>query len=105
MSTNRWPVITTSVSGIDREIWTQFKRQAGCRGMTHREAAEDAINRLSASHAAREPIEWQPVRGALSHSIRTHEAVWRKVLDMVDASGYRQNVVVLTALKRWMGDE
>lgn len=102
MAKNRWPIITTSVSGIDREMWGEFKRTAERRGLTHREAAESAINQLSADVAAKTPVDWIPVRGALSHSIRAHEAVWRKVLDLARTSGYRQNIIILTALKRWM---
>jgi hypothetical protein len=39
----RWPLITTSVSGILPETWQAFKKQAESQGFTYRDAMETAI--------------------------------------------------------------
>ena len=102
MPQSRWPIITTSISGIGTEIWKQFKATADARGVSDREAAEEAICELAGSVERGEAVVWEPVKAGPPHSVRAHEAVWAEVQAMVGKTGYRQNVVILTAFKRWI---
>lgn len=98
----RWPIITTSISGIPAEFWHKFKHTAKERGLTHREAAEEAIRDLSAAVASGQEVHWEPLKTGAPHSLRAHEERWAEVAALVEKSEYRQSVVIMTALKRWI---
>lgn len=102
MPQNRWPVITTSISGIGKDVWNRFKNTADTRGITDREAAEEAIRDLSAAVEKGDKIEWQPAKTGSPHSVRAHEEVWSEIQALTEKTGFRQNVLILTAITRWM---
>ncbi len=101
MAQDRFPNITTSVSGIGQEDWTMFKKAAKIRGMTYREAMEHAVSDLIADIRSNRDIVWQPTRSAPSKPIKIHDDTRQDVCRLVDRVGYRQNVIFLTAMRRW----
>ena len=102
MPQNRWPIITTSVSGIRPEIWDRFKTAAEERGLTHREAAEEAIRDLAAAFAADGVDRWEPTSRSKAHSVRAHTDRWDEIHAIVGKTGFHQSVVIQTAMKRWL---
>jgi plastocyanin len=105
MPQSRWPIITTSISGIPKDVWDRFKKTADGRGVTDREAAEAAIGELAAAVKVGERIEWQPAKSAPPHSLRAHEDMWAEVAALTESTGFRQNVVIMTAMLRWLEKE
>jgi hypothetical protein len=102
MPQNRWPIITTSVSGIRPEIWDQFKTAADARGLTHREAAEEAIRDLAVAFGNDGVDKWEPTSRSKAHSVRAHTDRWDEIHAIVEKTGFHQSVVIQTAMKRWL---
>lgn len=102
MPQKRWPHITTSVSGISPEDWKLFKDKADMRNMSYREALECAIFDLIADIKRGRGIDWQPPRSAPSKPIKIHAESVEQVRDLVEKIGYRQNVIIGTAMMRWV---
>lgn len=103
MSQDRWPHITTSVSGISAEDWDLFKKTARKRGLSYREAMERAVAELIADIRSGREIYWYPCRKAASRPIKIHNDTLEDIRSLVenDKIGYRQNVIFLTAMIRW----
>jgi hypothetical protein len=104
MPQTRWPIVTTSISGIAPEIWEAFKMRADEASITDREAMEAAINALAEAVRAGKNVNWPHTKHAPLHSIRTHESVKAKLKTLVKQTGLKQSVVVLAAMKLWMED-
>ncbi len=105
MAQDRWPHKTTSVSGISAEIWDIFKITATRKGLNYREAMERAIAELKADIRSGKQIAWEPSRSAPSRPIKIHEATQREVRELSNQIGYRQNVVFITAMLRWVRNQ
>lgn len=103
MTQDRWPDITTSVSGISRNDWDIFKLAARRRELTYRAAMEHAIGALVADIRAGRKIEWMPARPAAGQSIKLHADTLDQVRELAAKVGYRHNVVIGTAMHRWVG--
>jgi hypothetical protein len=102
MPQERWPHITTSISGISAEDWTSFKSTANKRDMTYREAIEHAVADLVADIRSGRSITWRPTRSARSRAIKIHAETVDQVRILADQVGYRQNVIFGTAMHRWV---
>ena len=66
MPQDRWPIITTSVSGISAEDWTLFKKTAKLRNFKYQQAMERALAELIADIRSKRDITWEPSRPAKS---------------------------------------
>jgi|tagenome__1003787_1003787.scaffolds.fasta_scaffold20730610_2 hypothetical protein len=102
MPQTRWPIVTTSISGISREVWDSFKIRADEANITDREAMEAAIRALAEAVRAGKEVNWPHTKHAPLHSIRTHESVKTELKILVKQTGLKQSVVVLAAMKLWM---
>lgn len=105
MPQTRWPVVTTSASGVTSELWDAFKARADELNMTDREAMEEAIRDVVAAARAGEPVEWPHPMGPLTRAIRIHEEVLNEARALRKDLGYKLNVVLLAAMTRWMKKE
>jgi hypothetical protein len=47
-------------------------------------------------------IDWQPVKVAPSRAIRIHDDVRNLINELVAETEYKQNVVVATAMHKWV---
>lgn len=104
MPQDRWPIITTSVSGISAEDWNLFKKVAKQRHLKYQQAMERALAELVADIRSNRDITWEPSRPAKSRPIKIHEDTINEVRKLVDQVGYRQNVIILTAMLRWINN-
>jgi hypothetical protein len=107
MTQRRWPIITTSISGIPPEMWEAFKTCAAGRDKTFREALEDAISRLEVAVTLGSPVIWPHIKkkdkdAPASHPVQMHDDVRQVMRGLVERTGYKQNIVVLAAMQRWM---
>jgi hypothetical protein len=98
----RWPDLSTSVSGITPEDWDRFKNRARLDGVKYRDALEMAIVDLAAAIRRGDKIDWQPSRSAPSRAVRMHADTRDLINDLVKESGYKQNVIVGTAMDYWI---
>ncbi len=98
---DRWPIVSTSVSGIAAEDWDAFKDRAKRDKIKQREALEDAVTDLAAAARRGDYIDWQPPKVAPSRSVKMHNDVQAEINNLVGEFGYKQNVVVATAMHRW----
>jgi hypothetical protein len=101
----RWPVVTTSASGVTSELWDAFKARADELNMTDREAMEEAIRDVVAAARAGEAVDWPHPTGPLTRPIRIHEEVLNEARALRKELGYKLNVVMLAAMKRWIKKE
>jgi hypothetical protein len=101
MAQDRWPHITTSVSGISAKDWELFKRTANRRGLTYQRAMERAVAQLIADLRNKQEIVWEPSRPAKSRPIKLHHITRDQVRELAEQINYRQNVIFLTAMMRW----
>jgi hypothetical protein len=104
MPQDRWPIITTSVSGISADDWTLFKKTAKQRNFKYQQAMEHALAELVADIRSNRDITWEPSRPAKSRPIKIHADTIDEVRKLVDQIGYRQNVIILTAMLRWINN-
>ena len=102
MPQDRWPIITTSVSGISADDWNLFKKAAKQRNFKYQQAMERALAELIADIRSKREITWEPSRPAKSKPIKIHADTIEEVRKLVDQVGYRQNVIILTAMLRWV---
>jgi len=63
---------------------------------------EAAIQALAVSVKSGEDIPWPPTKRGKVEVIRTHETIHNELKALVKETGYRQNVVVLAAMQRWL---
>ena len=98
----RWPNITTSVSGIAAEDWDAFKARAKREKLPYKEALEQAIRDLADAARRGEDVDWQPVKVAPSRPVKMHDDIRNLINELVEEFSYKQNVVVATAMNRWM---
>jgi hypothetical protein len=98
----RWPHVSTSVSGIAAADWDVFKARAKQEKIPYREALEQAIHDLAAAVRRGDDIDWQPVKVAPSRAIRIHDDVRNLINELVAETEYKQNVVVATAMHKWV---
>jgi hypothetical protein len=104
MPQDRWPIITTSVSGISADDWSLFKQTAKQRNFKYQQAMERAVAELVADIRSNRDIVWEPSRPARSRPIKIHSDTIDEVRKLVDKVGYRQNVIILTAMLRWINN-
>jgi len=119
----RWPIITTSISGVRPEIWAKFKSDADRRGLTFRLALEEAIRQLSEKIKERSGqqidvpntdfyigFEQSNIAGlfrartttAKPHPVQMHHEVRDILGEIAQATGYKRNIVILNAMMWWM---
>lgn len=98
---DRWPIISTSVSGVAAEDWDAFKARAKRDKIKQRDALETAVSDLAAAARRGDHVEWQPAKVAPSRSVKMHNDVQTEINNLVGEFGYKQNVVVATAMHRW----
>lgn len=98
---DRWPIISTSVSGIAAEDWDDFKSRAKRDKIALRTALEEAVIDLAAAARRGDKIEWQAVKVAPSRSVKMHNDIQTLINELVDEFSYKQNVLVATAMYRW----
>jgi hypothetical protein len=98
----RWPDISTSVSGIAPEDWDTFKTAATARKTNMKSALEQSIADLATAVRSGGAIDWQAPKVASTRAIRIHADTLTIINELVAETGYRQNVVVATAMKRWL---
>ena len=98
----RWPIIATSISGIDPAVWTAFRARAAARDMTNREAVEEAIRDLSLAHTAGANLEWLHTADGKAQSIEMHDSIHQELKALCKKTRLRQNVVLLTSIRRWL---
>src|SRR3954454_1143856 len=72
---SRWPLVTTSVSGIGPEIWESFRKRADATGVTYREAIEAAIHDLITDVQEDRQIIWYPPQPGGPFPFQIHEKV------------------------------
>ncbi len=101
MPQERWPYITTSVSGIAAEDWSFFKARARREKMTYRRALDEAIEDLVAAISRGETIKWLPSKTAPSQPVKLHEDSVTAVRALVAKTEFKQNVIIGTAMHRW----
>jgi hypothetical protein len=99
---SRWPTVATSVSGIAPALWKAFHARASARNLTNREALEEAIRELSVAHASGRDIEWPHTTGGKAQTVEMHDSIYQELKALCKKTKLRQNVVLLTAIKRWM---
>ncbi len=98
----RWPTISTSVSGIPPDVWDRFYAAADRKGVTGREAMEEAILDLSSDLDVGATIVWpQPTQGK-RRSIEVHDSIRSTLRTIMTTTLLRQNVIVLAAMQRWL---
>jgi hypothetical protein len=122
----RWPLVSTSVSGIAPEVWQRFKEEAAGRGLTFRDAIEQAIRDFARRVEADRNEEINNSRldyyfrlqpsystglfrlhstGARSHPVQMHHEVLNLVRKIIVETGHKQNAVVLNAMMWWTNTE
>ena len=104
MTQDRWPIVTTSVSGVSKDDWDLFKKTAKRRKLNYRQAMERSIAELIADVRSSRDISWEPSRPAKSRPIKIHVDTIEEVRKLADQVGYRQNVIILTAMLRWVSN-
>ena len=98
----RWPDISSSVSGIVAEDWEAFKSTASARKVKMKTALEQSISDLATAMRAGEAIDWQPSKVAPTRAIRIHVDTRTLINELSAQTGYHQNVIVASAMKRWL---
>lgn len=98
----RWPDVSSSVSGIAPEDWDAFKTAASARKVKMKAALEQSISDLATAVCAGETIDWQPAKMAPTRSIRIHVDIRTMINDLSTQTDYHQNVIIATAMKRWL---
>jgi hypothetical protein len=104
MPQDRWPIITTSVSGISADDWTLFKQTAKKRNLKYQQAMEHALAQLISDIRLKHHITWEPSRPAKSKPIKIHSDTINAVRELAEKFDYRQNVIILTAMRRWINN-
>jgi hypothetical protein len=102
MPQERYPHLTTSISGIGDDEWTAFDARAKQKGITKREALEEAIRNLVADMKDGIKINWIPSKIAKSRPVKIHADVLDTARKIGGELDLRINVVMLTAMDRWV---
>jgi hypothetical protein len=102
MPQDRWPIVTTSVSGIPEEVWHAFRRAAETKGLSYQDAIDQAVRSLEAEVRSGRAIAWKPPRTAPSQPIKMHSDVRDLIWSLADRYDFKQNVVVMTAITDWV---
>ena len=102
MPQQRWPIETTSVSGIPSEEWDRFKTRARLDKMKYRQALEMAIEGLADSIRKGDEIDWLPPRLAPSRPVKIHNDALNTVRGLSGQLSFKQNVIIGTAIHRWI---
>src|SRR3954453_9114343 len=71
----RYPHLTTSISGIDADEWKALHAMAQAEGLTNREALERAVRSLVADIKDGKEIVWRPSKVAPRKAIKIHADV------------------------------
>ena len=98
----RHPHLTTSISGIDADEWKALHAMAQQEGVTNREALERAVRSLVADIKDGKEIVWRPSKVAPRKAVKIHADVLddaRKIGSQLDL---RINVIISTAIHRWL---
>jgi len=98
----RWPLIQISVSGFAPATWDDFRDMTERLRVTVRAALEEAIGDLVRDVEAGKAITWPHTKSGKSHTLQLHEKMHLELQRMVRDLGYRQNVIVIAAIERWM---
>jgi hypothetical protein len=102
MPQERYPHLTTSISGIGDDEWTAFDARAKQKGITKREALEEAIRNLVADMKDGRNINWIPSKIAKSRPVKIHADALDNARKIGSELDLRINVVMLTAMHRWV---
>ena len=102
MPQERYPHLTTSISGIGDDEWAAFHARATQEGITKRAALEDAIRNLVADMKDGEKIDWIPPKIAKPRPVKIHVDALDNARNIGVKLHLRINVIVLTALHRWV---
>src|SRR5690349_6170802 len=94
----RWPIITSSISGISDTVWVEFQKRADDLRITYRDALEEAVRDLDAAVTRGDSVVWSAVKVGRSRAIRMHAKILEIIRNIGAEHDYRQNVVVLTAM-------
>jgi hypothetical protein len=73
--------------------------------MTNREAIEEAIRDLSLAHSAGTNLDWPHTTGGKAQSVEMHDSIHQELKALCKKTKLRQNVVLLTSIKRWLEKE
>jgi hypothetical protein len=95
------PYVTTSISGITPEDWDAFKERARQEGITYRAALYAAFADLTEAIEREEKIDWKAIKVAPSRPIKVDCDLRDEVRVLGKKLGYRQNVILATAMHRW----
>lgn len=95
------PYVTTSVSGITAEDWDAFKARADREQIPYREAIARAVDDLAKAVRRGDPVEWKAIKVAPSRPVRMGEDLREEVRSLAAEFGYRQNVILATAMHAW----
>jgi hypothetical protein len=101
MPQERWPYITTSVSGIAADDWTFFKARARKERLTYRKALDQAVADLVLAEREGQSITWYPAKKAPSRPVKIHDDRHKEVEHLAKKYNYGHNVIIGTAMHRW----
>ncbi|GEO42165.1 hypothetical protein SAE02_63130 [Skermanella aerolata] len=95
------PYVTTSVSGITAEDWDAFKARADREQISYRESLSRAVNDLATAVRRGDAVDWKAIKVAPSRPVRIGEDLREEVRSLAAEFGYRQNVILATAMHAW----
>jgi hypothetical protein len=98
----RWPLMQISVSGIAPELWDAFRDMNEKMGITVRSAIEEAVSALSKEVSEGQSVVWPHPKAGRSHTVQMHESVHVEIQRMARELGYKQNIIIIAAIDRWM---
>lgn len=100
----RYPHITTSISGIAVDEWKALSEKARREGITNKEALERAIRSVVADMKDGKDIAWRPSKVAPRKPIKIHDDILEEVKIIGNQLDLRINVIVSTAIYRWLNN-
>jgi hypothetical protein len=95
------PYVTTSISGIAPGDWDAFRRRADQENKKFRDALSLAVTDLVTAVRRGDSIDWKAIKVAPSRPVRMGVAIREDVRTLGEEFGYRQNVILATAMHRW----
>lgn len=102
MAQQRYPQNTTSISGIVEKDWDDFHARAERECITRKEALERAVSDLVLAVHRNDAITWRPaMRPSKPRPVKIHDDSLTQVHELSQKFGYRNNVIISTAIHRW----
>jgi hypothetical protein len=89
------------VSGITLEDWNAFIAKADQEQISCREALSRAVNDLAVAVRRGETIDWKAIKVAPSRPVKIGTNLRDEVRLLATEFGYRQNVILATAMHMW----